>query len=116
METKVSIENLEYDLSHRESMTFEQAKSLCVDGWRIPKIEELAVLGKEMYVKGNKVFLGGRHLSPRLYWTPGMVKFMSGGDIDESQGASTLFYFDLNCGWFISLHENKQFLILVRDI
>lgn len=115
MDTNVFIGNLEYDLSHRNSMTFNDAKSLCVDGWRIPKIEELAELGKKLYVKGNKVFLGGRHFSPRLYWTPGMVKTHRGGEIDESQDGSALFYFDLNCGWFISHHEDKHFLILVRD-
>ena len=116
MNTRVTIGNLEYDLSYRDNVTFEEAKNLCIDGWRIPKIEELALLGSEYYVKGNKVFLGGRHFSPRLYWTPGMVKNMRGGDIDETQGGSTLFYFYLNCGWFISLHENKRFLILVKDI
>ena len=114
MNTEVSIGNLEYDLSHRDSMTFKEAKSLCIEGWRIPKSEELAELGKEYYVKGNKVLLGGRHFSPRLYWTPGMVKHLRGGDIDETQEASALFYFDLNCGWFISPHENKHFIILVR--
>lgn len=114
--TKVTIFDLEYDLSHRESMTFEEAKSLCVDGWRIPKIEELALLGFKYYVKGKKIFLGGRHFSPRLYWTPGMIKHMNGGDIDETKGWSALFYFNLNCGWFISPHDKKHFLILVRDI
>lgn len=116
MESKVVIENLEYDLSHRESMEFKGTKGLCVDGWRLPRIEELARLGSKYYVKGNKLFLGGRHFSPRLYWTPGMVKHMRGGEIDESQGGSALFYFTLNCGWFISPHENKHFLILVREI
>ena len=116
MNTKVLIGNLEYDLSHRDNMTFKEAKDLCVDGWRIPKVEELAILGSEYYIKGNKLFLGGRHFSPRLYWTPGMVKNMRGGLIDETKGWSALFYFDLNCGWFISPHENKHFLILVKDI
>lgn len=114
--TGVAIDRLEYDLSHRKSMTFEEAKSLCIDGWRIPKIEELAILGSKYYVKGKKIFLGGRHFSPRLYWTPGMVKHMRGGLIDETKGWSALFYFYLNCGWFISPHENKHFLILVRNV
>jgi hypothetical protein len=116
METRVVIDKLEFDLSHRDKMTFKKANELCVDGWRIPKIEELAILGEKYYAKGNKVFLGGRHFSPRLYWTPGMVMSHRGGEIISTSIASCLFYFDLNCGWYIGNHLDKYNLILIKDL
>jgi hypothetical protein len=33
---------------------------------------------------------------------------------DEGK-ACTLYVFDLNCGWYIGLHEGKFHLILVRN-
>jgi hypothetical protein len=116
MEKRITIDHLEYDLSHEEKMTFQEANLLCVDGWRIPTIEELAKLGEKYYVKGNKVKLGGRNFSPKLYWTPGASKSHRGGEIDRNAEYSTLFYFDLNCGWFISGHNAKQNVILVKNI
>jgi len=116
METVIVIDKLKFDLSYRDKMTFKEASKLCVDGWRIPKIEELAILGEKYYIKGNKVFLGGRHFGPRLYWTPGMVKSHRGGEIVSTSPASCLFYFELNCGWYIGNQLDKYNLILIKDI
>jgi len=116
METTI-IENLEYDLSHKDPMTFSEANELCNDGWRIATIPDLNKLNEKLYVKGNKINLGGRHNKPKMYWTPGMSD-LNGGPMDHpDEGiACTLYVFDLDRGWYIGLHEGEFHLILVRDI
>jgi hypothetical protein len=116
METTI-IENMEYDLSHKDPMTFFEANELCNDGWRIATITDLKKLNEKIYVKGNKIKLGGRHNKPKMYWTPGMSD-LNGGHLDhpDEGSACTLYVFDLDRGWYIGLHEGEFHLILVRDI
>ena len=117
METTI-IENLEYDLSHKDRpMTFSEANKLCNDGWRIATIPDLNKLNEKLYVEGNKINLGGRNFKQKMYWTPGMSDMRGGSIKHPNEGeACTLYVFDLNCGWYIGLHEGEFHLILVRDI
>jgi len=117
MEPRVIIDDIEYDLLNKDPMTFADAKSLCKDGWRIATIPDLKKLCEKYYVKGNKINLGGRHFKPKMYWTPGMSDMRGGAIVHSNDGeACTLYVFDLNCGWYIGLHDGKFHLILVRDI
>ena len=116
METIIKVENLEFDLSNKQPMNFQDATSLCVDGWRIPTLEELRTLGPKIYLKGNKRELNGHHFRPKLYWSPGFSKNGRGGEIDRECGWCTLYYFDLNYGWYMSPHETPNYLILVKEI
>ncbi len=111
------IDDLEYDLSNKDPMTFADAKALCKDGWRIATIPDLMKFHDKYYVKGNKLSLGGRHFKNKMYWTPGMSD-MRGGPLKhpDEGSACTLYVFQLNRGWYIGLHEGKFHLILVRDI
>ena len=117
MGPRVIVDNIEYDLSYKDPITFSDAKKLCNDGWRIATIPELRKFHDKYYVKGNKINLGGRNFKQKMYWTPGMSDMRGGAIKHPNEGeACTLYVFDINCGWYIGLHEGEFHLILVRDI
>jgi len=114
---KYTIENLEYRIVDK-AIDFNGAMSLCVDGWRMPTIDELKLLVEKYYKKGNKRFLHGHHKRPKMYWLKGIPKnpFKGGEDNYKEEGEiAGLFNIDLNCCFFMSLHENPQHLILVKN-
>ena len=116
MKPGVIIDDIEYDLSNKEPITFADANALCKDGWRIATIPDLKKLREKYYVKGNKINLGGRHFNQKMYWTPGMSNMRGETIIHPNNGeASTLYVFDLNCGWYIGLHDGEFHLVLVRN-
>ena len=117
MGPRVIVDNIEYDLSYKDPITFSDAKKLCNDGWRIATIPELRKFHDKYYVKGNKINLGGRNFKQKMYLTPGMSDMRGGAIKHPNEGeACTLYVFDLNFGWHIGLHEGEFHLILVRDI
>lgn len=102
------------------TMTFIEAKTLCVDGWEFPTVTQLQEMGNVHYVADNEDYLYGRHNSPKLYWLDGVPNHVFGRnkdtEYDRSSSVSGLYDFELGCCFHINEHQNKSYLILVKKI